>query len=207
MKYRKLFPSLVLHTRLKLGPKAVNELIADLAQEIHKLSEVDTQGIKWSAKNYRGGYTSYGSLSELHKFSTTFGDLKISLDLLAKTMAQELEMDLQGRRLKLTNMWANKMPSGVVHTMHIHPLSVLSGTFYVETPKNCSALKFEDPRLLGFMASPPRRPKAREENQRFVSITPNAGDVIMFESWMRHEVPPNPATRDRLSISFNYDWV
>jgi uncharacterized protein (TIGR02466 family) len=29
----------------------------------------------------------------------------------------------------------------------------------------------------------------------------------LFESWLRHEVPPNPAASERISISFNYAWV
>jgi uncharacterized protein (TIGR02466 family) len=207
MKYNKLFPSLVLHQKLGLPEKRLNTLIKDLAIEIEKLSQVDAEGVQWSKKHYMGGYTSYGSMSQLHLFSTTFEHLKAKLDLMAAAFAKELEMDLSGKKLVLTNMWANLMPPGVVHTMHIHPLSTLSGTFYVETPKNCSALKFEDPRLVNFMASPPRRKNARGDNQRFISIAPSAGEVVMFESWMRHEVPPNPAKKNRLSVSFNYDWL
>lgn len=99
------------------------------------------------------------------------------------------------------------MPEGAFHTMHIHPLSVISGTYYVQTPKNCSAIKFEDPRMVGFMASPPRAEKAQERNQRFVELKPQAGHVVLFESWMRHEVPQNLSSTERISISFNYDWI
>jgi uncharacterized protein (TIGR02466 family) len=28
----------------------------------------------------------------------------------------------------------------------------------------------------------------------------------MFESWLRHEVAPNPSEAERISISFNYSW-
>jgi uncharacterized protein (TIGR02466 family) len=33
-----------------------------------------------------------------------------------------------------------------------------------------------------------------------------AGNVILFESWLRHEVSANPVAEDRVSISFNYNW-
>ena len=33
-----------------------------------------------------------------------------------------------------------------------------------------------------------------------------AGNVVLFESWLRHEVPPNPVDAERISISFNYNW-
>lgn len=45
--------------------------------------------------------------------------------------------------------------SGVTHSLHLHPNSVVSGTYYVATPRGCAGLKFEDPRMSRFMASPP----------------------------------------------------
>jgi uncharacterized protein (TIGR02466 family) len=30
--------------------------------------------------------------------------------------------------------------------------------------------------------------------------------VVLFESWLRHEVAANQAEEDRVSISFNYHW-
>ena len=33
---------------------------------------------------------------------------------------------------------------------------------------------------------------------------PAVGDVLLWESWMRHEVPPGSAGAKRISISFNY---
>jgi uncharacterized protein (TIGR02466 family) len=33
-----------------------------------------------------------------------------------------------------------------------------------------------------------------------------AGTVLLFESWLRHEVPPNPVSAERVSISFNFSW-
>ena len=32
------------------------------------------------------------------------------------------------------------------------------------------------------------------------------GDVLLWESWLRHEVPMNQAEDDRISVSFNYRW-
>jgi uncharacterized protein (TIGR02466 family) len=83
---------------------------------------------------------------------------------------------------------------------------VLSGTVYVATPPGASALKLEDPRLAMMMAAPPRETDAPESLQSFVYLQPAAGTVLMWESWLRHEVPPNAAKTDRLSVSFNYAW-
>ena len=39
------------------------------------------------------------------------------------------------------------MEKGAVHTPHIHPHSVVSGTYYVTVRRGCGAIRFEDPRL------------------------------------------------------------
>lgn len=203
MSMKKLFPTYVYQSKLTRQSQLLQELI----DESYKIKSIDESGQRWSVKNYPGGYTSYASMSELYNFSSSFLDIRKKIDQHVQKFAKELELDIPLKQLQMTSLWLNIMPTQVVHTMHIHPLSVLSGTFYLQTPKNCSALKFEDPRLVNFMASPPRKSKAKMENQRFISLAPEAGDLILFESWMRHEVPPNQSKQDRISVSFNYDWV
>lgn len=207
MAFQTLFPSFVSLAWLEKSASTRQKRNQDLVKECYQIETSDFDGQKWSKKNYPGGFTSYASLSHLDQFSSSFLEIKKLIDPQVKEFAKHLEMDLQGRKLVMTSFWLNIMPKGVVHTMHIHPLSTVSGTYYIQTPKNCSALKFEDPRLVNFMASPPRKTKARPDNQRFISLEPQAGQVILFESWMRHEVPPNPSVQDRISVSFNYDWV
>jgi uncharacterized protein (TIGR02466 family) len=56
------------------------------------------------------------------------------------------------------------------------------------------------------MAAPPRKPPCRPENAVWVTLPATAGQLVLFESWLRHEVPPNPAVGERVSISFNYGW-
>ena len=206
MSLQSLFPSYYQLENLNLG-KSSSMSLKEITQEIYQIRDVDLAGRKWSQKNYPGGYTSYASMDELHRFSTTFENLEKAIDKQVQAFAKSLEMDLGNKKLKMTSFWVNIMPKNVVHSMHIHPLSAISGTFYVQTPKNSSALKFEDPRLVNFMASPPRKSSARTENQRFISVSPKAGQCILFESWMRHEVPPNQSSQDRISLSFNYDWI
>jgi uncharacterized protein (TIGR02466 family) len=120
--------------------------------------------------------------------------------------ARALDFDLQGRVLVMTDCWANVMPRQVAHSSHLHPLATISGTYYVQTPSGCAGLKLEDPRLDRFMAAPPRKAKARMTNRTWVEIPATAGNVVLFESWLRHEVPPNPANDERVSVSFNYGW-
>lgn len=200
-----LFPSFVYFAPLK--PQGAAQRNKEIKAEALKFREIDEQGQLWCKKNYKGGYTSYGSIAQLHQISTTFEELEKEINKHVRKFVKHLEMDINPKELKMSSCWINIMPTDVLHTMHIHPLSVISGTYYVQTPKNCSSIKFEDPRLESFMASPPRKHNAKDHNLRHYSLQPQEGQVVLFESWMRHEVPKNNAAKERISISFNYDWV
>jgi uncharacterized protein (TIGR02466 family) len=56
------------------------------------------------------------------------------------------------------------------------------------------------------MAAPPRILDCRPENRQQVVYDVDAGSLILFESWLRHEVAPSPVAAERVSVSFNYGW-
>lgn len=204
MGVQKLFPTLVYSARLTgAAGRRLNER---LVRECRQLSLDDRAGRLWSAKSYPGGYTSYGSAHRMHRMSPTFAALERAIDRHVAAFARTLELDLAGRELAMTDSWVNIMPRGVTHGLHLHPLATISGTYYVKTPRGAPGLKVEDPRLERMMAAPPRLPKAAKENRPWVMLPAEAGNVLLFESWLRHEVPPNMAAADRISISFNYGW-
>jgi uncharacterized protein (TIGR02466 family) len=182
------------------------ELNRQILQEGRQLREDDAAGRRWSAKNYRGGYTSYGSSHKLHQMSPTFQDLERRLKRHIKAFAAAVEWDLTGRELAMTDCWLNIMSRNAVHGLHLHPLSTLSGTYYVHVPAGSPGIKFEDPRLDRYMAAPPRSPRASPKNRPWVTLPAVAGQVVLFESWLRHEVASHPTAAERVSVSFNYNW-
>ncbi len=199
-----LFP-----TRIYLAPLKASSLARfnqDLADEADGLRDSDVAGQRWSAKHYPGGYTSYGSHDKLHCISSSFAALEKSLDRHVKAYAKELGYDLRGRKLGMTDCWVNMMAGAVTHGLHLHPLSFISGTYYVQVPKGAAAIKFEDPRLDRLMAAPPKRDDIPPREKLHYSVKPKAGDVVLFESWLRHEVPPSFTVQERISVSFNYAW-
>jgi uncharacterized protein (TIGR02466 family) len=82
----------------------------------------------------------------------------------------------------------------------------VSGTYYLQVPKGSPGIKFEDPRLERFMAAPLRKTRARRENRAWVTFPAAKGRLVLFESWLRHEVVPNAVEAERISVSFNYNW-
>ena len=207
MSSRALFPTLIYAARLApAATAATTALNRQLLRECLQLRHDDRAGRAWSARNYPGGYTSYQTQCRLQNISPTFALLERRLNVHVQRFARALDFDLRGRKLVMTDCWANIMRRRVAHGLHLHPLASISGTYSLRTPRGCAGLKFEDPRLERFMAAPPRRAGARLRSQAWVTIPAVAGKLVLFESWLRHEVPPNPVHDERVSVSFNYSW-
>ena len=83
---------------------------------------------------------------------------------------------------------------------------MISGTFYVAVPEGAGPIVYEDPRLGLMMAAPPKLAKLPQTFRQHVSFRPEVGTLMLWESWLRHEVTPNRAKGLRVSVSFNYAW-
>lgn len=191
MTVRTLFP-----THFYDAPLSDAELVAELADACRDIAAQDKAGQRWSKDHGYRGYTSYASLNDLPHRDPRFGDLVKLLDRHIAAFAKECGFEL-GKKLKLDSIWVNILKPGGTHSGHIHPHSVVSGTIYITVPSGSGALRLEDPRLPLMMAAPSRP-------DTFVYVEPAAGSVLLWESWLRHEVMPNAAKHDRISISFNY---
>jgi uncharacterized protein (TIGR02466 family) len=199
-----LFPTFVYAAALQRADSA--DFNRQLLKECRQLRLDDAAGRRWSKKNYPGGFTSYGSAHRLQTISPTFESLRRKLERHVAAFAAAAEWNLSGHELEMTDCWVNIMGRHTVHGLHLHPHASLSGTYYVQAPRGSPGIKFEDPRLDRFMAAPPRREAASQQTRPWVSFPAQAGHLVLFESWLRHEVVPNPVNAERISVSFNYSW-
>ncbi|CAN5792544.1 hypothetical protein BH11PSE3_BH11PSE3_28990 [soil metagenome] len=110
------------------------------------------------------------------------------------------------------NMWANINRSGHGNEFHSHPGAYWSGVYYVDDggiagdPSLGGELEFMDPRgALPAMNAPhlgvamPGGLTAGATEK----VLPRAGRLVMFPSWMMHQVRPYRGTAERISIAFN----
>ncbi|MAM63788.1 TIGR02466 family protein [Maritimibacter sp. UBA3975] len=192
--------------RARLAESGAEVSPEELEAACWAIYEDDQAGQDWCEAEGYPGYTSYASLTDLPWRSPTFAAVEKALDKHVAAFAEDLEFDLGEGKLVLEDLWINILPEGGTHSSHLHPHSVISGTTYVAMPEGTSALKLEDPRSARMMAAPPRRKSAREDLRTFVYVAPAVGDVLLWESWLRHEVPMNMAEEERISVSFNYKW-
>jgi uncharacterized protein (TIGR02466 family) len=191
-------------TRFYEADLAAPALLGELEDACRALARDDGAGRRWSRDHGYRGYTSYASLNDLTARDPRFAELARMLGRHAAAFAADCALDLAGRRLRLDSLWVNILRPGGSHSGHIHPHSVLSGTFYVAVPPGAGALKLEDPRLPMMMAAPPRRQDAPEELRSFIYAEPRPGSLFLWESWLRHEVVAGAGKAERISISFNY---
>ena len=202
--FKSLFATPLYHARLSdFDPKVDTD---ELEASCYSIAEDDEAGQTWCEEQGYPGYTSYASLTDLPWRFPILADLVAAIDKHVAAFAEDLEFDLGDKTLVVEDIWINILPEGGTHSSHIHPHSVISGTTYVSMPDGASALKLEDPRLGFMMAAPARRKGCREELRTFVYEAPEVGDILLWESWLRHEVPPNSAEDERISVSFNYKW-
>ncbi len=179
---------------------------AELEASCYSIAEDDEAGQEWCETQGYPGYTSYASLTDLPWRFPIFADLVKVIDRHVAAFVADLDFDLGDKEIVLEDIWINILPPGGTHSSHIHPHSVISGTTYVAMPEGASALKLEDPRLQMMMAAPARKKDARETLKPFIYVQPAVGDIVLWESWLRHEVPMNMSEDDRISVSFNYKW-
>ena len=191
-------------TRFYEGMLEQPALLEELGEACRMLAEEDEAGRRWSRTHGYRGYTSYASLNDLPTRDPRFAELVPLLNRHVAAFARECAFELGGRRLKLDSLWVNVLKPGGVHSGHIHPHSVVSGTIYVAVPRGSGALKIEDPRLPMMMAAPARTADAPDDLRTFVYAEPKPGTIFLWESWLRHEVMPGTGKGDRISISFNY---
>ena len=199
MTTRLLFPTRLYETRLD-----DDGLLDGLEASCWMIEDGDEAGHAWCEEKGYPGYTSYASLDDLPSRTPDFADLETVLTDHALAFSRELGWDVERKNLTLDAIWVNILGEDGYHSGHIHPGSILSGTVYIAVPEGAGEIRFEDPRLAMMMAAPPLKDDVAEDARRFVYVSPSPGDILMWESWLRHEVMPSRTEDPRISISFNF---
>jgi uncharacterized protein (TIGR02466 family) len=126
-----------------------------------------------------------------------FADFVKLVEMAARGVGRHLQIDQYP--MMITGCWANINPHGAYHPTHAHPNNYLSGVYYVAAPPPTRIL-FQDPRPSMIMPKPRQYSRLTANGAEAES---RAGRMVLFPSWLRHNVPANSQGEERISIAFN----
>ncbi len=103
----------------------------------------------------------------------------------------------------ITQSWINVTKPNECHHEHSHPNSIISGVFYISTIED-DKITFTDENAK-IKEMPKIEPKEFHIwNSRTWLFPVNNNELILFPSWLRHQVDVNEkATTNRISLAFN----
>ena len=162
----------------------------------NKVLEREQKGLGFRFDPIQGG----GWQSNKDLLDNDFSFFKQSLLIGVNEILSQIYVD--NASVKMINSWANISRKGVYTMPHIHEESSWSCVYYV-TPTEDANLYFKDPRLLEYMDKSHhylRQPYANMIRKRPF----NAGEAILFPSWLEHGVGPNTSDNARISIACNF---
>ena len=106
-------------------------------------------------------------------------------------------------KLYLDNFWFNINRYKDFNLEHDHPNSILSGVYYVKTPKNSGNLIFKNNNNSNFYLEKNNLIEFNTLNSSSYFLPPQENCLHIFPSWLPHYVEPNSSEEERISFSFN----
>ena len=168
----------------------------DNEQIKNKCLEREKQGLGFRFDPIQGG----GWQSNKDLLDSEFSDLKKSLLIGINEILSQIYVDTAS--IKMINSWANISRKGEYTMPHIHEEASWSCVYYV-TPTEDANLYFKDPRLLEYMDKSHHH--LQQPYANMIRKRPfDAGEAILFPSWLEHGVGAGTKDEIRISIASNF---
>ena len=103
----------------------------------------------------------------------------------------------------ITDSWIARTPPGGKHIIHNHPNSILSGTFYIDVPKDSALLFYTEVEMFKTFKFWFDYCKETDYNRTVYRVPVKTSDIVIFPSWLNHGVETNNSLDERIVIGFN----
>ena len=105
----------------------------------------------------------------------------------------------------ITQSWLNVNKPNTAHEVHVHQNSLISGVYYFT---NDCIIRFRKPfqqsqQTIHIEPDPEALNLWNSFIRDYITLNSKERSLILFPSWLQHEVPINTSSSDRISISFN----
>ena len=166
-------------------------------------------------KNPSTQHSNLGGWQSSWDLETWGGDAARRLLGSARGLARRLTGDRAGKPVEIewrANAWANVNRTGNGNEFHTHPGAFWSATYYVDDggasadPTLGGEFEIQDPRGVAPAMLAPELTFAFPGGQSVGAselITPRAGLLLMFPSWLSHAVRPYRGDGTRISVAIN----
>ena len=195
IKVRNLFSVPIFHYKLE-NYKETNKELLNYILELQKNDKIgNTHSNKggWHSQNF--DIVNQGSpINFLNKIK----------DYLKHIISNEFGWKYVPNKQRIVAMWAIINKKNSFNVMHNHQNCYFSSAYYVKKPKNSGDITFFDPKEAKTYRFP-KIEKYTEYSAGAVTIKPEEGDLLIFPSYLYHEVGVNLSEDDRVVISFNVD--
>lgn len=174
-----------------------------LAKSLLPLAERYLEDPKRVQKNhltYRNTYNPSDGLENLPEMAPFIDYVRVKVN----EYLDNLGYDSKQMNLDI-NIFTSGMIADDIHEQHTHPNSVISGLMYLKTPPGSSKITFYDPRPVRVHTMLPRRQNVMP-TWTDLSITPEPGMLLMWESWLPHSVKRNHNSEPRITLVFNMSF-
>lgn len=183
-----LFPIPLLHEKITLTK-------SNLYDQIKARRELKDPG--------RAGYTSF--FDKDHTMDgIDWSELQVKILSTAQTYFKAVIPEGRWPSNARVHAWWNLYGADNHHCWHSHPNSLFSGTYYVHMDEKSVPIEFKSP-LESLILSWHSKFGSRTRWKQSVSLKTHIDDLLMWPSWLDHNVPKQKELSDNLrcTISFN----
>ena len=178
-----------LWSKVAENSELINQELLELTRKLMKLDK------KGKSKTNAGGWQS--------NFLST-DDIPLLVAFIGSIL-DDIKQDLNIKSdvsIHLNGCWINVNNKNNYNRTHTHPGNMLSGCYYIKTPKKSGDIVFEDPRAQAVCLPLPvvEKNKYTIQTARF---HPESGAIVVFPSWLPHNVETNESDKERISVAFN----
>ncbi len=195
IKVRNLFPVPIFHYKLE-NYKETNKELLNYILELQKNDKIG------NTHSNRGGWHSPNF--DLVKPGPPINFINSFKDFLKHIIVDEFGWEYVPNKQRIVAMWAIINKKNSFNIMHNHQNCYLSASYYVKKPERSGNISFFDP-VEPKTYRYPEKEKGTFYSNQVVTLKPEEGELLVFPSYLYHDVEANLSNEDRVIISFNID--
>ena len=190
-----LFPDPIFHCKLE-NYKQINK---ELLNYILELQKKDKKG---NNRSNRGGWHSPNF--DIINPGPPINFINSFKDFLKHIIEDEIGWEYVPNKQRVVAMWAIINKKNSYNVKHNHQNCYLSSAYYLKKPKNSGDITFFDPKEVKTYRFPEVE-KHTSYSAESITVKPEEGDLLIFPSYLYHDVGVNLSDEERIVVSFNID--